>query len=142
MRQLLTIWTIAPDIGSVGQLDGAAPGRVAGRGLTTCRGTCASRPRAQAAAGVTFEAAVPKRLERLPPSRVTAPMMTMAMSATIRPYSTAVAPRSDLRASWSLTSRASMGCPFLGRLDPAGRSAIEEDARSPRLMQMTWLAES
>src|SRR6478672_811211 len=37
-----------------------------------------------------------KMPDRLPPRRATATMMTMAIRATISPYSTAVAPRSDI----------------------------------------------
>jgi len=47
----------------------------------------------------TLVATLPNRPLRLVPSVVTARMMTMAMSPTMRPYSTAVAPRSLRRAA-------------------------------------------
>ena len=50
----------------------------------------------------TLVATVLKRVLRFLPSNVTATMMTMAIRATMRPYSTAVAPRS-LRSAAALT---------------------------------------
>src|SRR4051812_45924066 len=47
---------------------------------------------------LTAQAELLKVSTRLPPSRVTATMMTTAMSATMMPYSTAVAPVSSRRA--------------------------------------------
>ena len=74
----------------------------------------------RAARTQTLLAVRSKMPERLVPSRATATMMTIAMRATIRPYSTAVAPRSVKRA-WNL-----MRCLDIGLFHPA---VVLTDAR-------------
>src|SRR3954470_8913118 len=54
--------------------------------------------------GQTEVATLLKVVDRLLPSSDTAAMMTTAIRATIRPYSTAVAPRSETRRLWILAA--------------------------------------